>query len=101
MRQRPLEVAEVERALGAISHRLTNCYKRVRLSLGLVAPSNYVVRLRVENAGDPPVAEVVKASQKGQEPLERCLVQELEALRFPAHVGSALVIDVPIDAPKR
>lgn len=101
VRQRPLTAQEVGRALAARTARFGRCYQRVRLTLGLNAPSDFVARLRVGSDGGPPVAEIVEATAAGQDDLERCIVGELESLEFPPHVGETVIVDVPIRAPKR
>lgn len=101
VRQRPLTVEEVTLEFRKRSDRLSRCYKLVRLTYGLEDRSDYVIRYRVPNTGEPPSAEIVQATRPHQDKLGRCIVEQLEAFEFPPHRGKDLVFDVPIRAPKR
>lgn len=101
VRQTPLTVGEVERRLAFLSGSFAGCYHRLRLTFGVDPPSSYVVRVEVPSNGGSTTATVLEATVEGQQDLERCIVDEVEGLRFPPHVGEPLVLDVPIRAPKR
>lgn len=101
VRAEPLLEDEVGRMVGYTSNRLSGCYQRYRLTYGLTPASDFIVRMRIPNDGAPHVAEIAKKTQTGQDDLELCVVETLEAIRFPAHSGEPLVVDVPIKAPKR
>jgi hypothetical protein len=97
----PLTAEDVEERVQRAGPSLRGCYLEHRFTYGLQPLSDFRVRLRIPVDGGPHVAEIAEATEPGQEALERCVVQVVEKLRFRAHRGEPLVVDVPIRAPKR
>src|SRR5687768_7831713 len=95
VRQQPLTEAEVAASVSRQQRRIGDCYARERLNAA--GPlSDFEIRLKIPVDGSAPKGQVVRASIPGQIMLETCIVDTLTSLRFPAHNGATLVIDVPI-----
>jgi hypothetical protein len=98
VRQQPLTESEVAASINQQQRRISDCYARERLNAA--GPlSDFEIRLKIPVDGSAPKGQVVRASIPGQMMLESCVVDTLTSLRFPAHNGATLVIDVPISGP--
>jgi hypothetical protein len=95
VRQEPLTVGEVEERLKQSRVRLEACYRAEAMNSPKL--SSYVMRMRVPSDGERPEVTVVKATLPEQKVLEDCVRQVLRALRFPAHSGGAIELEVPIE----
>jgi hypothetical protein len=95
-RTEPLTVDEVQSKVRASAEEISTCYRNERLQLNAGALSEYVLQLRIPNDGKPPQVLVGSASIQGQTTLEGCLVGVLARLRFPAHPGKRITLNVPI-----
>ena len=93
----PLTVEEVENAVRSVAAEFGTCYRNERRQLFAEELSDYVLQLRVPIDGSQPEITVVKATIAGQEALEHCLVMVLSRLRFPAHPGKRITLNVPIE----
>lgn len=87
---------EVEGAVRAVAHEFGACYHTERRQLVVEDLSEYVLQLRVPADGAAPEVTVVKASIPAQKTLEHCVVTVLSNLRFPAHPGKRITLNVPI-----
>jgi hypothetical protein len=99
-RTEPLTVEEVENSIRSVAQDFGTCYSNERRQLFTADLSDYLLQLRVPNDGSHPEVSVVKASIAGQETLENCVVTVLSRLRFPAHPGKRITLNVPIEEAK-
>lgn len=95
VRREALAPAEVERAVQGQAARFEACYRSEAMNSPKL--SSYVYRLDVPPDGSAPVVHLQKASIPEQKLLEDCVTQVLRSLRFPAHTGARLEVEVPIE----
>ncbi len=88
---------DVEAEVRSVATDLGSCYRNERLQLFSGDLPEYLLRLRVPTDGSRPEVTVVKASIAGKEALESCLVTVLSRLRFPAHPGKRITLNIPIN----
>lgn len=100
VRQRPLAVEEVEDAVRRSRERIVACYRTERFNNPEAKLPSFAFRMEIPT--DASAQKVVMTSQQttAQRVLEGCVRDALVAIRFPAHAGAPLVVDVPIDGPE-
>lgn len=100
VRQRPLTPEEVTEQIREGLTKFEDCYRRERLNFTFPTLSSYTFRFQVPADGSKNRIGVVEETQPGQQALRLCLADALRSIRFPAHTGKTITIDVPIAAPK-
>ena len=96
-RTEPLTIEEVEGQVRSVAPEFGTCYRNERRQLFSQELAEYLLQIRVPIDGSTPEVTVVKASIAGQETLESCVVRVLSRLRFPAHPGKRITLNVPIE----
>jgi hypothetical protein len=97
VRQKPLTAEEVTQEVNGHLEELQKCFSRERLNASAV--SAYTFRMEIPNDGSPPKVALVSNTPPPKEDqlfLVNCLSDVLRRIKFPAHVGEKLKIDVPI-----
>lgn len=100
-RKDPLTVEEVEETVRGVAQDFGACYHTERRQLVVEDLSEYVLQLRVPVDGKAPEVTVVKSTIPAQKTLEQCVVNVLAKLRFPAHPGKRITLNVPIKEASR
>lgn len=94
--QRALTVKDAERALRQAAPAIEVCYRREQMNLATKV-SSYLLQVFWPNDGSIADVEVLKETVKDQVALRGCLVEAIERVRLPAHLGEPITIKVPIE----
>ena len=95
VRQKPLTASEVRKIVQRYQGQIDGCFYRERLNSARV--SGYVFELDIPNEGTRQTVRRRSATIEGQRLLEECLTHALQSISFPAHVGSRLRVELPLD----
>lgn len=95
--QRALTVEEAERYLRQTAPEFEACYRREALNMAQQV-SSYVMQVSVPTDGKPATVTVLKETVPGQMTLRGCLVDAIRRVKFPAHIGQVIKMNVPIEA---
>lgn len=97
----PLTVQEVTERFRTRSVELGRCYERERFNQAPIERADYVASVTIPPEGSPLQVSIASAAVPGLEALEDCICQVLKAVRFRAHDGPEMTLDVPVRAPGR
>lgn len=92
--QAELTVDQVRARISEKAPALTLCFKREKLSSDVLA--SFVYELTIPNDGTPHQVKQISTSGPNQLILAECIQTVLQKLRFIAHSGSKLTVQVPI-----
>lgn len=94
--QRELTPKEAERYLRKAVPDFDVCYRRELLNFN-ESISSYVFEVYVPADGTPAEVVVQSESVPNQVVLRDCLVEAIERVKFPAHLGKPITLKVPIE----
>ncbi|MCK6545652.1 hypothetical protein L6R52_07265 [Myxococcota bacterium] len=100
VRQRPLTVEEVEDAVKRSRERIVACYRTERLNDPTSKLPSFTFEVSIPTDGSAQKVTMTSTDATPLRVLEGCLRDALIAIRFPPHVGTTLVVQVPIQGPE-
>lgn len=93
--QRELTPKDAERFLRQAVPDFDVCYRREALNL-VEKVSSYMLAVKVPTDGMPAKVEVLQETVPDQVVLRGCLIEAIERVNFPAHIGKPITLKVPI-----
>lgn len=93
--QRELTTKDAERYLRQATPNMDVCYRRELLNM---APkvSSYMLQITIHPDGRKATVEILKETVPNQVTLRGCLIEAIEAVDFPAHLGKVIKLKVPV-----
>lgn len=99
--QKPLTPEDAVRYINKAEPQLAVCYRREAMNISLDQKlSDYVFQIWIPPDGSETEVELVSETVSGQKALYGCVEDVLGNINFPAHVGEAMTLKVPIEGPR-
>ena len=91
---------EAEELVRAKARRLQLCYSRERLNSLGGELSDYILQVQIPTNGKGAQVKIIEATVPGQAHLEDCVKMTVARIKFPAHSGQPIIMNVPIEGPE-